>query len=132
MTKKKRYTKSELNKIKKAIMERMDQVVFEMGEIKDGISDTGPTNTSLSPDSIYSLHMADAGTDSHEREKNYLLMTRENSYYRNLEMALERLEQEDFGVCQICGDLIPYERILEVPNTTKCVDCKTKEKLNLI
>jgi DnaK suppressor protein len=128
---KKRYTKKELEKFRKTILQKMEQVAREMGEIREGIIDTGPTNTSLSPDFIYSLHMADAGTDSHEREKNYLLMTRESSYFRNLQMALERIDSGEFGVCKLCGELIPMERMMEVPNATKCVDCKTREKLNL-
>jgi len=106
-------------------------VANDMGEIQEGLTSTGNSNTSMSPDSIYSLHMADAGTDSHEREKNYLLMTRENSYLKNLEKALIRIDEGDFGVCKICGELIPEERMLEVPNASKCVTCKTKEKLNL-
>ena len=49
-----------------------------------------------------------------------------------LEIALERIENESFGVCKICGNLIPEERMMEVLNATKCVGCKEKEKLGLI
>ena len=64
-------------------------------------------------------------------EKNFLFIARENSYVRNLEDALERIESGNFGVCSLCGELIPEERMIEVPNATKCVDCKTKDKLNI-
>lgn len=126
-----KYNKQQLNKFRKAIVQKMEQVANEMDDIQEGLNKTGSSNSSMSPDSIYSLHMADAGTDSHEREKNYLLMTRENSYFRNLRKALERIDAGDFGVCAICGELIPVERMMEVPNASKCVTCKTKEKLNL-
>lgn len=131
MTKRKQYTKVQLNKFRNAILKKMNEVAEEMGDMQDGLSKTGSSNSGMSPDSIYSLHMADAGTDSHEREKNYLLMTRENSYLKNLSKALERIDAGDFGVCSLCGELIPVERMLEVPNASKCVTCKTKEKLNL-
>ena len=75
--------------------------------------------------------MADAGTDAHQMEKNFLFISRENNYVRNLEDALERIESGNFGVCSLCGELIPEERMIEVPNATKCVDCKTKDKLNI-
>ena len=76
--------------------------------------------------------MADAGTDSHEQEKSFMLLNRESDYFKKLEIALERIDNESFGVCKICEGLIPEERMMEVPNATKCVGCKEKEKLGLI
>jgi RNA polymerase-binding transcription factor DksA len=102
-----------------------------MVKMKSSVLNTDSSKANMSPDSIYSVHMADAGTDSHEREKSFLFLSREDSYYRNLENALERIDSEAFGVCQICGELIPEDRMMEVLNATKCVDCKTRDKLNL-
>ena len=92
----------------------------------------GSSGGALSQESVYSVHMADAGTDSFEQEKNYNLMSRESDYYKNLEIALERIDDGTFGMCNICEDLIPEERMMEVPNATKCVKCKEKDKLGLI
>ena len=131
MTKKIKYTKTKLKKFRKTILEKMESISREMGEMKNGVLNTDSSKANMSPDSIYSVHMADAGTDSHEREKSFLFLSREDSYYRNLENALERIDSEVFGVCQICGELIPEERMMEVLNATKCVDCKTRDKLNL-
>ena len=58
-------------------------------------------------------------------------MNRESDYYRHLAKALDRIEDGSFGICSICGELIPEERMVEVPNATKCVKCKENEKLNL-
>ncbi len=127
----KKYSKVKLKKFRKEILERMEQISEDMDEIKDGILDTGNPSAGLSQDSVYSVHMADAGSDSFEQEKNFMLMSRESDYYNNLSLALERIDKEEFGACNLCGELIPEERMLEVPNATKCVDCKTKDKLNL-
>ena len=86
----------------------------------------------MSQDSVYSVHMADAGTDSYEREKGYHFINRETDYHKFLTKALERIEEGTFWVCKICNELIPEERMLEVPNATKCVSCKEKEKLGLV
>ena len=131
MTKKVQYTKAKLVKFKKTILQKMETISEEMQGMKSGVLNTDSSKANLSPDSIYSLHMADAGTDSNEREKNFLLLSREDSYYRNLENALERINSKEFGVCQICSQLIPEERMMEVLNATKCVDCKTRDKLKL-
>ena len=131
MTKKIKYPKTKLKNFRKTILDKMENISREMGEMKNGVLNIDSSKARMSPDSVYSVHMADAGTDSHEREKGFLFLSREDIYYRNLENALERIDSEAFGVCQICGELIPEERMLEVLNATKCVDCKTRDKLNL-
>jgi RNA polymerase-binding transcription factor DksA len=75
--------------------------------------------------------MADAGTDSNEREKAFHLYNRQTDYHKSLIIALERIENGTFGVCTISGELIPEERMLEVPNATKRVEHKEAEKLKL-
>ena len=131
MTKKIKYTKAKLVKFKKTILMRMEEISNEMKEMKSSVLNIDSSKPNMSPDSIYSIHMADAGTDSHEREKSFLFLSREDSYFRNLENALERIRSGEFGVCQLCDQLIPEERMMEVLNATKCVDCKTRDKLNL-
>ena len=64
--------------------------------------------------------MAEAGTDSYEREKGFQLMNRESDYYKSLTKALERIDDGSFGVCTVCGELIPEERMMEVPNNQMC------------
>ena len=127
----KKYSKTKLKIFRETIVKRMEEISQDMDDIKESIMDKGNPKAGLSQDSVFSLHMADAGSDSFEKEKSFMFMSRESDYYNNLSHALERIDQEDFGVCKICGGLIPEERLLEVLNATKCVDCKTKDKLNL-
>ena len=130
MAKKKQYSKAKLNSFKKQILSLINDVNHEVHDMKEGVVNQSPTK-SLSPDSIYSVHMADAGTDAHQMEKNFLFISRENDYVKNLEVALERIDSGSFGVCGLCEELIPEERMIEVPNATKCVVCKTKDHLNI-
>ena len=130
MARKKQYTKAKLNSFKKQILSRLDDVSHKVNDMKEGIVNQKPTK-SMSPDSIYSVHMADAGTDAHQMEKNFLFIARENHYIKNLENALERIDSGNFGICSLCGELIPEERMIEVPNATKCVECKIKDKLSI-
>jgi RNA polymerase-binding transcription factor DksA len=130
MAKKKQYSKAKLNSFKKQILSLINDVNHEVHDMKEGVVNQSPTK-SLSPDSIYSVHMADAGTDAHQMEKNFLFISRENDYVKNLEDALERIDLGSFGVCGLCEELIPEERMIEVPNATKCVVCKTKDHLNI-
>jgi|TARA_B100001996_G_scaffold370839_1_gene345552 RNA polymerase-binding transcription factor DksA len=128
----KKYSKTKLKVFRSSIEKRMEEIATDMDDIQDGILDKSSSGGGLSQESVYSVHMADAGTDSFEQEKNYNLMSRESDYYKNLEVALERIDDGSFGMCNICEDLIPEERMIEVPNATKCVKCKEKDKLGLI
>jgi RNA polymerase-binding transcription factor DksA len=126
----KKYSKSKLEKFKKSIETKLNEVAHELDDIKDNLETNTRGTASLSQDSVYSVHMADAGTDSYEREKGFHFMNRETDYYKFLIKALERIKDGSFGVCNICEELIPEERMMEVPNATKCVQCKESEKLN--
>ena len=127
----KKYSKSKLAKFKKSIETKLNEVAHELDDIKDNLETNTRGTASLSQDSVYSVHMADAGTDSYEREKGFHFMNRETDYYKFLIKALERIKDGSFGVCNICEELIPEERMIEVPNATKCVQCKESEKLNI-
>ena len=127
----KQYAKIKLKQFRQAIKDKMDNINGEMSDIRDRLENTAKGNASLAQDSVYSVHMADAGTDSYEREKSFHLMNRETDYFHHLQLALERIDAGEFGICKVCGELIPEERMMEVLNATKCVDCKEKEKLNL-
>ncbi|MFL2983166.1 MAG: TraR/DksA family transcriptional regulator [Candidatus Neomarinimicrobiota bacterium] len=127
----KKYSKTKLASFKKSIELKIDEVAHDLGDIKDNLDQNTKDSNSMSQDSVYSVHMADAGTDSYEREKGYHFMNRETDYYKHLSKALERINDGSFGICKICEELIPEERMMEVPNATKCVLCKENEKLNI-
>ena len=128
---KNKYSKKDLNKFRKEIQEKINELSGSMDGIRDDLNNDSKGNASLSQDSVYSVHMADAGTDSYEREKGFHLMNREANYIQHLNLALQRIESGEFGICAVCNSKIPEERMMEVPNATKCVTCKEGEKLNI-
>ena len=127
---KNKYSKRDLDRFRKNIQQKIDEVAGNMDGQRDDLNINSKGNASLSQDSVYSVHMADAGTDSYEREKGFHLMNRETDYVNFLNLALERIDSGEFGICFVCENKIPEERMMEVPNATKCVTCKEGEKLN--
>ena len=122
-TKKKKWTKPELNNIKTLILEKRNTVEKELESSREKADEVLKNN---SVNAIYSSHMADAGTDQQEMEKNYYMVDRENKFLQYLNRALEMIKDGTFGICVNCGQLIKKERLLEVPHTTSCFECKTK------
>ena len=128
---KNQYSKRDLTRFKKEIQSRIDELNGSMDGIREDLNIDSKGNASLAQDSVYSVHMADAGTDSYEREKGFHLINREANYIQYLNLALQRIESGEFGICAVCDSKIPEERMMEVPNATKCVTCKEGEKLNI-
>ena len=122
VSKKKKWTQQELEKFKTLILEKREVVTAELLEAKEKADEVLNNN---STNAIYSSHMADAGSDQQEMEKNYYMMNRENNYLQYLERALSMIVEGSFGICASCGELIDKERLIEVPHTSSCFDCKS-------
>ena len=118
---KKKWSKEDLREFQALILAKKDTAIEDLAKIKnrtDNLIDQSNAN------SIYSSHMADAGSDHQEMENAYYMTQREDSYIKYLEKALQMIEDGTFGVCIKCEELIPKARLNEVPHSTKCVACK--------
>ena len=132
-----KYSKTDLEKFKKNIQNKM----YDINENIEGVRSTTSSNSSVFTENNTEDH--NEGTEAHEVEKSFLLMSRESDYIVNLEKALQRIEDGTYGLCEVYNEdhtkcecpnspLIDKERLLEVPNATKGVFCKEKKKLNLV
>ena len=120
-----KWSSKDLELFKATILEKKQKALEDLGDMKertDNLIDQSSAN------SIYSSHMADAGSDHQEMENAYYMMQREDSFIKYLDKALGMIEDGTFGVCIICNKLIPKERLLEVPHSNKCVTCKERNK----
>lgn len=41
-----------------------------------------------------------------------------------LESALKKIDDPEFGTCFICEQPIPLRRLLDIPETTRCIKCE--------
>ena len=123
VNKKQKWTKKELEEFKTLIMEKRKVVVDDLAAAKEKADEVLKNN---SVNAIYSSHIADAGSDQQEMEKNYYMMDREDTFLQYLNRALAMLDAGTFGICTVCGNLIDKERLIEVPHTSSCFDCKSK------
>ncbi len=51
---------------------------------------------------------------------------------QKIEDALTRIKHDDFGICKVCSEPIPFKRITAQPEATLCLKCQEEyEKVNL-
>ncbi len=117
--------KKELEIFKKIILEKRQELLKGLGQLKDS-EVTSTLKDASGENSAYSFHMADVGTDNMEREKAFFFATREGKYLTHIDQALERIENGTYGICSDCNNPIPLERLKAVPTATRCVPCKEK------
>lgn len=58
------------------------------------------------------------------------LLARKTLYLKNIEEALERLDDGLYGECESCGDDINEKRLEVRPTTPLCIACKELEERN--
>jgi len=63
----------------------------------------------------YSMHMADAATDSFDRDLALGLVSFEQEGLYEIDAALKRIEDGTYGICELTGKPIPWERLAAIP-----------------
>lgn len=82
--------------------------------------------------SMYDNHPADLGTEMFMIEHSMGLKSSEAYILNKIDKALERIEDQNYGVCIECGKEINEERLKILPYTDVCINCSSKnEKLPL-
>lgn len=70
--------------------------------------------------------LVDQSTDLSERELMLEMAEGDRVKLRNIEVALELMDNNTYGVCEECGEPIPVKRLLAWPTARYCVPCKEK------
>ena len=65
-------------------------------------------------------------TESFELEKRLALQKQVRSNLADIELALEKFKKGTYGLCDICGQPIPPDRLDAVPHANLCLSCKAK------
>lgn len=82
----------------------------------------GHAHESVGELSSYDNHPADDGSELYEREKDFALNEHSELQLKNINRALEAMENGSYGTCEVCGKEIPLERLQALPNTTYCLE----------
>ena len=88
------------------LTELRDRFIDQRGNLVKDATEEAPN---------FSEHMADAGTDSYDRDFTLSLLSSEQNALYEIEQALKRIEDGTFGVCELTGQPIQPERLEAIP-----------------
>ncbi|MGB9379116.1 TraR/DksA family transcriptional regulator [Candidatus Binatus sp.] len=70
----------------------------------------------------------DLASEERDREISFILSDRERVKLKQIDDALERLDDGSYGVCESCGLEIAEERLGAMPFSRLCRDCQQDEE----
>lgn len=81
-------------------------------------------------------HPAELGSDNYEQDFALDLIHNEQETLKEISAALKRIENETFGLCEVCVEdgktgrkaVIPKTRLKAIPWARNCVECERKRE----
>ncbi len=96
----------------KADISRMLQTQSEPKELRDAFDDP------------------DIATEMMEKMMSALVSSNYESNLERIDAALERIQEDQFGKCVVCGTEIPLPRLEALPFTLYCINCQKEIEKN--
>ena len=115
---------AETEKIRVALTERRDELQQEYDQSLTEITERSHDRLADSAGD----DQADAGTKTFEREQEITLANNLLERITQVERAIDRLGEGNYGWCERCGNAIPVERLAAFPAATLCISCKQLEE----
>lgn len=118
--KERRLTIADFEHFKELLLEKRKEILRNVNEFEDEALKKSRLDASGDLSSM-PIHMADIGTDNYEQEFALGLMDSERKLLREIDDALERIEQKTYGICEGTGKKIPKARLKARPWARYCV-----------
>lgn len=112
----------DIDAIRTDLEKARDRLVDQLDEL--GATPSGDLRSDLD----YGESFADAGAVTAERTERLGLVDNLKSQLDEVERALQRIQNGTYGVCAQCGNEIPSARLEARPESTLCVDCKSRSR----
>ncbi len=117
--------KNEIEQFKKRLEELRKEVMRMLEGTKKEVT---------SPDEAkgYSQHAADEGTDDFVKNISLEVTNKEFNLLRQIDRALEKIQEGTYGICDLSGEEIPLKRLEAIPYATMTVRAQEKFEKGLI
>ncbi len=114
-------TAADVEHFKQMLLQKRGEILRNVNEFEDEALKKSRLDATGDLSSM-PIHMADIGTDNYEQEFSLGLMDSERKLLREIDEALERIEQGTYGICESTGKPIPKARLEASPWARYCVE----------
>lgn len=106
---------------KKQLEVLKDKILSEKERL---LSSFNTENESLSLNEEDRSDEVDQANADYERAQMLRFRNRDLFYVKKLSQALEKIDDDEFGICEDCGEDIKFERLMARPTAELCISCK--------
>ena len=114
-----------LSKLPKDELKKFKDALLHLREVLTGDVKALETEALKESEQDFSVdHMADHGSDNFDQEFNLGLIENAEETVREINDAIERINESTFGICEGCERPIAKPRLQAIPYARFCVDCQ--------
>lgn len=116
------FSQEFLEKIQEQLEEKRASLSGDLSQIEDETLGESTKNQTGDLSSM-PIHSADVATDQYEQNQRLNQIERKRQELEQILLALEKLEEGDFGSCEECESFIDKERLKAIPYAPLCIEC---------
>jgi DnaK suppressor protein len=116
---------NDIEHFKQMLLEKRREILTNVNEMEDETLKKPRLDASGDLSSM-PIHMADIGTDNYDQEFTLGLMDSERKLLKEIDDALQRIEQGTYGLCEGTGEQIQKARLEAQPWARYCVEYARK------
>ena len=81
------------------------------------------------PEKRHRADLEEIASDTHDTDSLCQIMDIETTQMDQIDMALAKIENGTYGICEDCSEEIPMARLSALPFATQCIECKRKAEI---
>ena len=112
-------TKAQLKKFKQLLEDRREEI---LKKAKQTLNEDMALDANDLPDEM------DLASSEYLQSFTFRLRGREKGLLDKIERALQKIEENNFGLCEECEEEITIKRLEARPETTLCIRCKEDQE----
>ena len=124
-------TPEEIEEFRQLLWEKRRELLGDVDHMREKTLE-GNRQESAGELSSMPIHMADVGTDNYEQEFTLGLIESERKVLKEIDLALNKIKQDKYGICEITGQTIGRARLTAKPEARYHIEIARKIELGLI
>ena len=117
----KKMDKKKLDLYKKSLLQMREELLSDIKNMQGESGDLDSKDVSG-----HVIHMADVATDMYDREFNLGIASNEREVLQKIDLALKKINDQSYGLCEECHKPIAAARLKAIPYTETCLKCQEK------
>jgi DnaK suppressor protein len=124
---KSRLTPTALEDFRQRLLDKRRELIGDVRGLRSEAANRTGSGSNSMP-----IHMAERGSDTWEQGLTLRLTETQASILRDIDLALQRIQDGTYGVCEAGREQIPKMRLRAVPWAKYCIQCASQHEANLV